>query len=119
MFCLDTYALWEIQLGNKNYIEILLSDFVITDWTLCEFYKTVIREHNKRTADYWLKKLMPFVCKVNINTLISAVNFQEENKKSNLSLFDCVGYVFSIENNYKFVTGDKEFKDKKGVKFLK
>ena len=42
-----------------------------------------------------------------------------ENKKQNMSFFDCVGYVYARENNIKFVTGDKEFEKKEGVLFIK
>lgn len=119
MYCLDTYALWEIQLGNKKYVEILLSDFVVTDWTLCEFYKTLLKAYNERTADFWFKKIKPYVCKVDIDVMIESVKFQKSNIKKKLSLFDCIGYIFSISKGYDFVTGDKEFKKMKDVKFLK
>ena len=45
-------------------------------------------------------------------------HFQLESKQEDLSLFDCMGYIFSLENNFDFVTGDRAFKDKKGVLFI-
>ena len=36
-----------------------------------------------------------------------------------ISFFDAVGYVYSRENNYKFVTGDKEFEKLPNVQFMK
>jgi predicted nucleic acid-binding protein len=51
--------------------------------------------------------------------LIKAVKFRHSNKKKDLSFFDCVGYMFAVENNYKFLTGDKEFKDLGNVIFIK
>ena len=50
--------------------------------------------------------------------MIKAVQFQYNNKKRNFSLFDCVGYVFSLESNCQFVTGDKEFKGVANVLFM-
>jgi len=44
---------------------------------------------------------------------------KKENKKKNLSFFDCAGYIFARENNYKFVTGDKEFENLPNVEYIK
>ena len=45
--------------------------------------------------------------------------FRIDNKGKNFSFFDCVGYVFAIENNIKFITGDREFQSMEGVEFVK
>lgn len=119
MYCLDTYVLWEIQFGNEKYSKFLTENFVISDWTLVEFYKTLLKEYDKKTADYWFRKFKQYCKKVDIDILIRAVLFQYENKKRKMSLFDCVGYIFSLENDFKFVTGDKEFKHREGVLFIK
>ena len=119
MYCLDTYVLWEINFGNDKFSKFLTEDFVITDWTATEFYRGLLKEYNKQTADYWLNRLKPNSRSVNINVLIRAVIFQHTNKKTNMSLFDAVGYIFSLENDLKFVTGDKEFEHREGVEFIK
>ena len=118
LYCLDSYALWEIQFQNKKFLKFLDSDFVISDWTLVEFYRSLLKAYDKKTADYWLGKFQPHCKKVETITLIRAVVFQYQNKKTNISLFDCVGYIFSLENNFKFVTGDKEFRYREGVIFI-
>ena len=117
--CLDTYALVEISKGNPNFVNYLNKECIIPDLTLAEFYLVVLREHNEKTADYWLRKVERFASPVNRDILIKAVKYKHENKKQNLSFFDCTGYMFALENNMKFVTGDKEFKDKEGVEFVK
>lgn len=117
-YCLDTYALWEIQFENLKYAFLLNQSFVITDWTLVEFYKTMIREFNRDIAVNWCNKFKPHAKKVEIDLLIKAVDLQSENKKDNMSLFDCVGYIFSLQNDFTFVTGDRVFKNKKGVLFI-
>ena len=120
MICLDTYALWEIQAGNEKYSRIFEQPFVIADWTMVEFYRTLLREFvDQRTADYWLRQLSSYVQKVDLSIAIKALHFQKENKKANLSIFDCVGYIFAVENNHTFVTGDKEFKNRKNSLFIK
>jgi hypothetical protein len=86
---------------------------------LAEFYKTLLRQFDKRTAEYWYKKFNPYCLKVNLDVLKKAIDFQHDNRKTNISLFDAVGYIFSIENNMEFITSDKKFKNKPNVKFIK
>ena len=116
--CLDTYALWEIQFENPKYAFLLNQPFVITNWTLIEFYKTMLKQFGKEIAMLWHEKFKPHCKEVGIDVLIKSVDFQHENKKDDMSLFDCVGYLFSLENNFKFVTGDKAFKNKEMVLFI-
>jgi hypothetical protein len=119
MLCLDTYALVEINNGNPRFTSILKQDFVITDLTMAEFYADLYRKYNEKTADYWHKKLSPFCRAVPREILVKAVKFRIDNAKSNLSFFDSAGYIYSLENSFKFVTGDKEFEKKEGVLFIK
>ena len=118
MYCLDTYALWELQFENPKYAFLLNQSFTITNWTLVELYKTMSRELGRETAIIWYNKFKPYIKEVDIDVLIKAVDFQSENKKENVSLFDGVGYIFSLENNFTFVTGDRAFKNKRGVLFI-
>lgn len=117
--CLDTYALIEIAKSNPKFAEYLNSEFVITDLILAEFYSVLLREENESVADYWFKKLERYSVPVSKEILIEAVKFRYEYKKSNISFFDSVGYIFGIKNGYSFVTGDKEFEKLKDVDFKK
>ncbi len=116
---LDTYALVEISKSNPRFNYLFESDFVVLDLTLAELYTVLLRESGKDLADLWCKKLENFSTSASLPILIKAVNYRYENKKQNLSFFDCVGYIFAKENGMNFVTGDKEFKDKEGVEFIK
>ena len=116
--CLDTYALIEIHDENPNFINYLNEDFVIIDLIMAEFYGIMLRNYNEQTAQYLFKKFEAYLKPVDVKILIKAVKFRQENKKENLSFFDCVGYVYALENNMNFVTGDKEFKNKEGVMFI-
>ena len=107
--CLDTYALVEIYLGNEKFVEYLNVDFVITDTTLAEFYGVLLREEDERAADYWFKKLERYAKSIDKEIFVEAIKFRYANKKTSISFFDAVGYVFSVKNGYYFVTGDKEF----------
>ncbi len=117
--CLDTYALIEIKLGNPKFKDYADFNFVIPDLTLAEFYSVIFREEGEEIADYWFKKIEKYSISVEKEILIEAVKFRQKHKKSNLSFFDAVGYIFSLKKGYKFVTGDKEFEKLKGVEFVK
>ncbi len=118
MYCLDTYVLWEIQYGNEKFLQFPADKTIITEWTLIEFYRGLLKAYNQLTADYWLRKLQPLVLKVELDILLKGALFQHENKKTDISLFDAIGYVYAQENDLLFVTGDKEFKGRKGVMFI-
>jgi len=119
MKCLDTYALVEINNGNPKFVNLLNEDIIITDLTFAEFYGQIFRKYDKKTADYWNKKLSVFCKTVSREILLKAVVYRIEKSKENLSFFDCVGYIYSLENNLKFVTGDQAFEHKEGVEFIK
>ena len=119
MKCLDTYALIEIHNNNPKFSNYINEEITISNITFTEFYSLILRDYNEKTADYLLNKFRSYLRDVDIKTLIKAVKYRYENKKQNLSFFDCVGYVFALENNMKFVTGDKEFQNKENVEFIK
>ncbi len=119
MHCLDTYALVEIRLGNKDFSWLLNEKFFISELTLCEFFGVLYKENGEIEAQKWFKKLEPFSIQSDIKILIEAIKFKITHNKRNISFFDAVGYITSISNNAKFVTGDKEFKEFPNVKFIK
>ena len=117
--CLDTYALMEIARANPKFVSYLNSSFVITDLNLAEFYSVLLRENGENLADYWIKKLERYSLPVSKEILIAAIKFRFDNRKTNISFFDAVGYIYSIKNGFYFVTGDKEFEKFKNVEFVK
>ena len=118
MYCLDTYALIEIAEGNLKFSFLLNQDFVIPNTTLAEFYWVLLKNKGNEEATYWYEKLSNFSADISLKLLIKAQYFRYTHKKQDISFFDSVGYIFSQENNYTFVTGDKEFKNLKGVKYI-
>lgn len=117
--CLDPYALFEIKVGNPKFRALSKSDFVIADITLAEFYYVLLREEGEEAADYWFKKIEHHSLSVSKEILIEAVKFRHENRKTGISFFDAVGYIFALKTGCKFVTGDKEFEKKISVDFKK
>ena len=119
MFCLDTYALVEIALGNEKFTKYFDKQFVIPDLILAEFYGVELRVNNEATADYWYRKLSTYAVPLPKEVMIQGVKFRFTNKEKNLSFFDAAGYVFAKKNGLLFVTGDKEFEGLAGVEFVK
>ena len=117
--CLDTYALMEITEGNQRFSSYIGSNFVITDVTLAEFYGVLLRKNGEQIAEYWFRKFEEYSVSVSKEILIEAVKFRYKYKKTGISFFDAVGYIFSVENGFHFVTGDKEFEKLKDVDFKK
>tara|TARA_Y100000310_G_scaffold345481_1_gene465490 strand:+ start:2828 stop:3190 length:363 start_codon:yes stop_codon:yes gene_type:complete len=118
MYCLDTYALIEIAIGNPKFAFLMKEQYVIPNTTLGEFCWVLIKEDNEHVADLWTSKLKNRSVLVSTETILKAQFFREKNKKKNLSFFDCAGYQFALDKKYEFVTGDKEFKNLPGVKFI-
>ncbi|MBU0958442.1 MAG: hypothetical protein KKB31_00715, partial [Nanoarchaeota archaeon] len=56
---------------------------------------------------------------IKIDTTINATKFKFKNRKDGLSYTDCIGYILSKELGIKFLTGDKKFKNKSNVEFVK
>ena len=104
--CLDTYALVEIAKGNPKFAEYLNSQFIICDLILAEFYGVILREEGEKVADYWFKKLENYALSADLETLIEAIKFRQDHKKSNISFFDATGYIFSLKNNQQEIKQD-------------
>jgi len=94
-------------------------DFVVAEPTLAEFYYVLLRDYNEQIANLWLEKFRSFIRPVPFSIWAKAMKYKHENNKENLSFFDCIGYMFAIENGYPFVTGDKQFAKRKGVMYIK
>lgn len=119
MKCLDTYALVEIMQRNKKYSHLLSEDIVVTAPTLAEFYGLLYKEFDEMTAQKWLKRLGTLCRDVSLDVFIEAVKYRIDHHKENLSVFDCVGYLFAVKNKMQFVTGDKAFEKRPHVEFIR
>ncbi len=119
MNCLDTYALIEIAKGSPAYQKFFEEEFVVPDTTLAELYWVLFRDYGQELAEEWYQKLMPYSKPAEKEILIAAMDYRKEHRKQRVSFFDSVGYVFAITRGYPFVTGDKEFKGKHNVVFVK
>jgi predicted nucleic acid-binding protein len=118
MRVLDTYALIEIRNENPKFAYLLNKPFIIVDSTIAELYIVLMKDVGEEEARYWYKRFSFFCKPLDKDMMIKGLKFREINKKNNISIFDAFGYIFALENNYLFVTGDKEFKNRAGVEFI-
>ena len=120
MLFFDTYALIEIIKGNPNYAEYVKEDFIATRLNLMELYYALLRLFNEETAERYFSIFLPSCITVDDETLKSAMKFRlaQRKNRNSISYIDCVGYFVAMENNVRFLTGEKHFKALKNVEFV-
>ncbi len=119
-FFFDTYAIFEIAKGSKNY-ENYVDDIgiVTTNLNLMELYYKLLTNFGIEMAELHYEKYKHFAVGISDNTIKSAMIFRAENKKKDLSYVDCIGYILASEHKIKFLTGDGQFEKMENVEFVK
>ena len=116
----DSCSIIELILGNDNYSKFKDIKIFTTVLNIMEVYYYLLREYDKKTADFWIKKLdAELINIIKLEIVLEASKFRFDNKKEKLSYIDCVGYITSKKLNMKFLTGDEKFKNKENVEFVK
>ncbi len=115
----DSYAIVELINGNVNYSQYISYNVVMSVFNLVEVYWVALNQYGEETADKIYNDFKSAVVKISDSVIKGAVKFRKQNKKRDLSYADCIGYIYALENNLKFLTGDKEFKDLESVEFVK
>ncbi|MFO8016804.1 MAG: PIN domain-containing protein [Candidatus Woesearchaeota archaeon] len=118
-YFLDTYALVEITKGNRNFENYLDSDAVTFHLNLAELYSSVLSDFDRKTADYFFRIFSRLAIDMPPDIIPKAIQFRKKHNKKNLSYADCLGYIFALENNRRFLTGDKEFRNMENVEFVR
>lgn len=116
---LDTYALIEIIKGNAKYKKFLDEELYTTILNLYELYYNLLRDYNEEHAKDMFYKFYPLLIQTKNEWIFLAAKFRLENKKFNISYTDALGYAIAMENNMRFLTGDKEFKNMANVEFVR
>lgn len=118
-FFFDSYAIIELVKGSVNYLKYKDEEVTLTLFNLAEIYWSSLNDIGERGAEEIYEKYRPNVFEVDDDTLKEAIKFRKANKKQNLSYTDCIGYIYALRNNLKFLTGDKEFEGLDNVEFVK
>lgn len=114
----DTYALVEIINQNQSYIKFADEIIITTSLNISELYYYLLINYNQQTADYWIKNLNLQFFNITSEIAVESARFRYKYKKMKLSYADCIGYILSLRNNLKFLTGDRQFKNMKNVEFV-
>ena len=119
IFFFDSYAVIELIKGNPNYGEYINSGILLTKLNLFEVYYAFLRDFGEKEADKFIEKYYPFIIDFDEFIIKEAAKFKLQNRKRNLSMTDCIGYILAQKIEIKFLTGDKEFKDLENVEYVK
>ena len=117
MYFYDTYALIEIIKGNSSYEKFQNFKAICTLNNLFELHQSLLRQFNKKTADYWMDKFDAL--EVITEDIIKASDFRYKYNEEKLSMTDCIGYIVAKRNKLKFLTGDEKCRNKENVEFVK
>ena len=115
----DSYAIVELIKGNPNYARYINEEVIITIFNLAEIYWAALNDLDEKAADDIYEQYRLSVVDIGDDILKESIKFRKENKKKDLSYTDCIGYIYALRNNLKFLTGDKEFQNLKAVEFVK
>lgn len=115
----DSYALFEILLGNPRYLERTNKVAMITTkLNLLEVHHAILRVKGENDADNYFQGFEGFTVEIDNEVLKNASKLKSFYKQKKLSYIDCVGYALAQSRGIKFLTGDKEFKDMENVEFI-
>ncbi len=114
----DTYAIVELLMRNPSYEPYNEYPLITTVLNKIEVCWWALTRYDKNLSDILLKSLSN-ASQINDDVIESGLIFRNQHKKRNISFADAIGYSFARKNNLVFLTGDKEFKDLPGVKFVK
>ncbi len=119
-FFFDTYAFYEIIVGNPNYL-LFTKDIkiVTTQLNLMELYYQLLALYDKQQAVEFFRRYQEFIVPISNEIIIEAMDFRKQHYKQNLSYVDCIGYVIAKKMTTPFLTGDKQFEEMTNVKFVK
>ena len=120
-YFLDTYAMIAYIEMDKEVVKIVeSSDFVVSDFQLMELYYILLKKFGEEVAEEYFEAFSQFKEPIDEEALKKAMKLRLEflKKGKKVSYVDAIGYAYSLEKGLKFVTGDKEFKGLKGVKYI-
>lgn len=116
----DSYSIIELIRNNENYSSFRDIKIFTSVLNLMEVYYYLLREYDKKIADFWVKKLDAEIINIlRLNMVLEASKFRFDNKKEKLSYIDCIGYIIAQNLGMKFLTGDEKFRNKNNVEFVK
>lgn len=118
-FFFDSYAIFEIMKGNKNYEKYTKTLIRTTKLNLFELYHGFLKDSENEKAETSLEEYYKFCIDFDRQTIKEAAELKIKLNKRNVSMADCLGYTLAKQLGIKFLTGDKEFENLDNVEFVK
>ena len=118
----DSYSIIAYLDGNTNYKKYFTDEKgITTKLNLMEVYYKVLKEYGEAKAELNFDSFMPLVVGASDDVIKRAMKLRLslQKQKKNISYVDAIGYQIALDNNLKFLTGDREFKDLKNVEFVR
>ncbi len=115
----DTYALVEIVKGNKAYLQYMDEELFTSLLNLYELFYNLLKDYDADTAKELFYEFYSLLLPINDSHIFAAAHIKLLHKKRNVSYVDALGYAIALEENIKFLTGDKAFEKMENVEFVK
>ncbi len=115
----DTYAMIELVQKNPAYEPYLQEDIRTTLWNLGELYYYFVKHGKQREGNEWFAKLLPSVVDITPDAIQKAMLFKHQHRTKKMSMVDCIGYIISQKNKFRFLTGDSAFGNLPNVEFVR
>ncbi len=113
----DTYAIFEVVIGNPKYKKYTDCNIITTIYNLAEFNYNLKKEKKKEDVDELTKKYYNHIVEVKLEDIQEAMDFKTKNRQ--LSIPDAIGYTVAKRLKIKFLTGDQEFENMDNVEYVK
>ena len=116
----DTYAFVEYLRGNPLYKQKVEGGGITSILNLMELYHRALAEHGEDVADRVYLTFRAFAVGFDDDDVRNAMKLRLKLKGKGVatSYADAVGYYLSLKHNFRFLTGDKAFRDLENVEFL-
>ena len=116
----DTYALYAIAVGQKNYLQFSYHHHIITSiMNLYELYYSLLRDGKRELADAFVLRLLGCCQPITPEVIKKSSYFRILHIKKELSYIDCLGYLMALELHIPFLTGDSGFRGMAHTVFLR
>ncbi|MBI4210501.1 MAG: PIN domain-containing protein [Candidatus Diapherotrites archaeon] len=116
----DTYAMVEYFKGNSGYTKYFEKHSIITSrLNLMELYYWTLKDEGEELAEKYFQSFLSDAVGFDDSTIKNAMKFRLANRGKSLSYVDSIGYQAALENNVKFLTGDRAFAGMPNVEHVK
>ena len=118
-YFVDTYAFMEIIKGNSHYLRYVEEELFTSIFNLFELYYNLLEDFGQEVAQKYFYEFYDLVLPLNDSDIFLASTIKLKYKKMHISYTDALGYAISLQQQMKFLTGDKEFEHLENVEFVK